>query len=432
MDDFFAFDVNTKITNERMASIQFPTVSFCNKNPFNLQKNQSKNLYYLSLINDLKKSIFNLSQFHNETFGLMKETNFLISKIILNSTQVDLKDYSFELDEMLINCELNGITCNKNDFEHFMLPEFGNCYKFNSGKNLLGNKIEIQSSSIPGKQNGLRLELFAGFLDQDLSLTRSTGIHLFIHNHSAAIFSQYDSISLSNGFDTDIVVSQEHSHKLSKPHSNCIKDPTSFDSFQSGLYRKSIEMFGRYQQKTCLIMCYDEFIKDTFGCYYPGAIEAKSATFCDYQVFLLATNAYKNFSSSGQSWKCFDKCPNECDTVKFNFKISQANFPTPFYSQLMIENHKYYPNQARNFSSYEMVKKSVVAVNVYHDDISLTLVQETPAMNINQLISNIGGILGICVGMSILSFVEIFDILLKLAIYIFTRNTLTRVQNLDS
>ncbi|RMZ98490.1 amiloride-sensitive sodium channel subunit delta, partial [Brachionus plicatilis] len=295
------FDYN--ITNERMASIQFPTVSFCNKNPLNLQKTQSKTLHYLDLI-----QAFNLAKVYNNTFSLMKETNFIIS--------IDIIDYSFDLDEMLINCELNGITCNKNDFEHFMLPEFGNCYKFNSGKNLLGNKIEIQNSSIPGKQNGLRLELFTGFLDQDLDLIRSSGIHLFIHNHSTVIFNEFDSINLPNGFETDIVVSQQHSYKLSKPYSNCIKDPASFNSFQSDLYRKSIELYGRYQQKTCLIMCYHEFIKETFGCYYPGAIGASSSTLCEYQVFLLATNAYKNFSNSGQSSKCFDMCPNECETIK--------------------------------------------------------------------------------------------------------------------
>lgn len=39
--DYFRFEVNTLIRNERVNSLQFPTVTFCNKNPLEPIKTRS-------------------------------------------------------------------------------------------------------------------------------------------------------------------------------------------------------------------------------------------------------------------------------------------------------------------------------------------------------------------------------------------------------
>ncbi|RMZ96413.1 DEgenerin Like [Brachionus plicatilis] len=425
--DYFEFNVITEIRNERMASIQFPAVSFCNKNPFNLGKNGTIIDFLKKEILDLKNNISTLNEKNENTFLSLVDRDFHFSKLV-NKYEHFLPNVSFGLNEMIVNCEFQINECNKQNFEYFWLPSYGNCFKFNSGKNSIGEKISIEDSKIPGKKYGLRLELFSGFLNKDLDLIRSSGINLFIHNHSTVIFSESDSISLSNGFEFDIVVSQEYSYKLSKPHSNCIKDPTSINSFQSDLYRKSIELYGRYQQKTCLIMCYHEFIKMKCDCYYPEALGATYNTSCNSNHQMKCSqNEYLNYLNSDHSLKCFDMCPKECETFYYKTMLSFADFPSPYYAQLMIDNPTY--KDKWNFSSSKMIKKSVVAVNIYHDDISLTHVNETPAMNINQLISNIGGILGICVGMSILSVVELLDLLIKVLFHVFKKINSAQVQS---
>ncbi|RNA06734.1 amiloride-sensitive sodium channel subunit [Brachionus plicatilis] len=412
-----ASNVN-RIANERMASVQFPTVSFCNKNPFNFRKKSENSTNAKNFMIEVKKKALENLDENRTLFDIIEKINFDLNNKILEYIDRTHK-HSFNIDEMLLNCQFNRFACTKDDFEYFSLAEFGNCYKFNSGKN--SSRAKILDTKTPGKKNGLRLELFTGTLDQDLDLVRSSGIHLFIHNHSAVIFSEYDSINLSNGFEADIVVSQEHSYKLSKPYNNCIKDPASIDSFQSDLYRKSIELYGRYQQKTCLIMCYHEYIKMECGCYFSDALGVSSNSSCNTTMISCSKNAYENFQNSAKSLECFDLCPNECETVSYNFKISQSNFPSPFYADLILSQQNYSEN-LRSFTGFEMIKQSVLAVNIYHDDISLTLISEIPAKDFFQLVSDIGGILGICVGMSALSFLEIFDLAFKIFLFFLAKD----------
>ncbi|RNA06509.1 amiloride-sensitive sodium channel subunit delta [Brachionus plicatilis] len=248
----------------------------------------------------LKKNALENLEKNKSLSDILEEINFNLKRIDT------IRKHGFNIDEMLVNCQFNRFACTKNDFEYFMLAEFGNCYKFNS------------DTKTPGKKNGLRLELYTGTLDKDLDLVKSSGIHLFIHNHSTVIFSESDSINLSNGFETDIVVSQQHSYKLSKPHSNCIKDPTSFNSFESDLYKKSIELYGIYQQKTCLIMCYHEYIKMQCGCYFSDALGVTFNSSCNASLINCSKKAYENFQNSAKSLECFDLCPIECETIYFN------------------------------------------------------------------------------------------------------------------
>lgn len=91
---------------------------------------------------------------------------------------------SYNIDDMLINCRYNDIPCTKNDFEYFFTLTYGNCYKFNSGKNFTGDLVKKRATTTPGFNNGLRLELFVGHSNLEYELIRSSGVRLFIHNSS--------------------------------------------------------------------------------------------------------------------------------------------------------------------------------------------------------------------------------------------------------
>ena len=52
-------------------------------------------------------------------------------------------------------------------------------------------------------------------------------------------------------------------------------------------------------------------------------------------------------------------------------------------------------------------------VRIYFENFLVTYIEESPVISKTSLISNLGGILGLFIGISILSFVEIFDLFLK-------------------
>jgi hypothetical protein len=71
------------------------------------------------------------------------------------------------------------------------------------------------------------------------------------------------------------------------------------------------------------------------------------------------------------------------------------------------------------FSNMSQLKESTLAVNIYFEDLSYTLIEEVPARTIEQFVADIGGFMGLCIGNSILSFVELIELFLQI---IYTRN----------
>lgn len=110
---------------------------------------------------------------------------------------------------------------------------------------------------------------------------------------------------------------------------------------------------------------------------------------------------------------CFNECPQECNSVEFSLTTSQSDFPSPFYANLLIRNNNRVPNYRRNLTSFDYIKKTVMKVNIYYSDIAFTSIREIPAKAIEQLVGDLGGILGICLGASLLSFIELIEIVLQ-------------------
>ena len=68
---------------------------------------------------------------------------------------------------------------------------------------------------------------------------------------------------------------------------------------------------------------------------------------------------------------------------------------------------------------YDKLKNTVVSFRVFYDDLSYTKISQQPQISLNILISNIGGLLGLFLGVSFLTMVEILESFLEI-IYVFS------------
>jgi hypothetical protein len=62
-------------------------------------------------------------------------------------------------------------------------------------------------------------------------------------------------------------------------------------------------------------------------------------------------------------------------------------------------------------TSLDELRKSVLSVCIYYSDFKYTLIKKEPKMIWTDLISDIGGIMGVFIGTSFLSFFEIVDVI---------------------
>ena len=67
--------------------------------------------------------------------------------------------------------------------------------------------------------------------------------------------------------------------------------------------------------------------------------------------------------------------------------------------------------------TYESLKHSMLQLSIFYGDLGYEQYDEVEDMSWLDLTSNIGGTLGLFIGMSFLSFVEIVDIVLQIILY---------------
>ncbi|CAF0806060.1 unnamed protein product [Brachionus calyciflorus] len=405
---YFSYETDTKVTNNRLASIDFPTITICNKNKFNLAKNANISNKMIELKNFYIENFIQLTPYSINVFDILSYNLFY--DYLQNPYY--FKEAGFELEQILLNCKFNSMICNKDNFGKVFSPLSGKCFTFNF-------KMPIKNSVYPGSEYGLKLELYTGLLDKNYDLIRSSGFLIFIHNSSIKQFDILNGINLPVGYETDIVISKEHSKKMPYPYSNCIEDISSNDSFDSELYRKTLKNNGIYQQRNCLITCVDEYIIQECGCN-PIPIDIEQG--CNMtMIFDCVAGKYSEFYNSSKATECQDFCPEECESIKYNYKTNYADFPSPFYSDILIKSNYLWSNNSWNNSTYEDVKKSVLAVNIFYDDISVKMIEESPSKTIDQLVADIGGFLGLCIGISILSIIELIELILRIFILVITK-----------
>lgn len=416
--DFFEYKTNIQIKYNRLNQIEFPAISFCNQYSFNINsKNNLTDLIKLGMA-QLTSIAFQPSNILNYSlFELLEFSNYFLQNETINYRD-KLEQIGFSLDFMLINCKFNSNECSKSDFERFYSPKYGFCYKFNGNRTQGIRKIEQ-----PGRKNGLSLELYVGKPTIEYNIYKTSGIELFIHNWSSKLIDNIDSTSLAGGFETNIAINKIYLKKQPKPYSECIQDTYSKASSNSVLYLETIRIHGKYEQKECLNICYHKNIRKKCGCYDPDFFNyAESNQFCSFETFTYCVLDYrKRMEKTSDNLECFQNCPEECDSVSYFYKISQSNFPSPFYKKLLIEFDKALNESKRGFD-YNDIEKYLLSVNIYFDEIATTTIEENPNKTIEQLVAEIGGFLGLCMGISFLTLMEILDIFIKIVLAFLKKN----------
>lgn len=89
---------------------------------------------------------------------------------------------------------------------------------------------------------------------------------------------------------------------------------------------------------------------------------------------------------------------------------------------------------SKPFDSLELARGSLVKIFVYFDQIKYTRITEASAVTFVDLIANIGGELGLFIGISFLSFVELIELSLELIriVWISYTTNMSRVWNFQN
>ena len=285
------------------------------------------------------------------------------------------------LSDLIVECTFNTFRCN--------IPEDIRINKDNDGN--ISYTFKSQLSYQGGFLNSLRIILNLANISFDKT-NLLDGLRFIIHNKTddPNYYNGYsdNGFNLALGFNYEISVKRIFSYKLGSPYNNCLKDVKSIDSFDSDLYKYMIQSTNySYRQTDCLNYCAGRELYNYLN--MTNKIERWENIIAKYPEYSETLQLiYLDILNKGMYDVCLD-CPEECDSIQYDISHS--------FTKLSTQN-------AKNFVSFA----------VYYENLQYTTIDQIAQMNVFDLISSIGGNLGLFIGISFLSFAELIELLVEI------------------
>lgn len=369
-----------------------------------------------------QNACYDANDYCDRLFFANNSKSVLIDKIkrILanrNLTEYDHFFYGFDLNsDMLISCEYNKVQCSADNFTKYWDNQYGNCYTFNKGN----DTIQPLKSSLTGESHGLVMQLIVIPFDANITYGYKTGIRLSVHNQSEQSFTLDKAISIQPGIETYVSVNREFKNKLPSPYSDCLSDiskPPNDYAQTLFTYFKDLNV-TYYDQDFCFTICFQDKLIDKCNCSDIITPAIRNDQYCETDNELLCLNSFNNiFSKSDLNSLCENACKHQCQSVEYKLSLSTSAFPTLSYAQDIKKTFsRFFPYINTDSELMEFLKKGFLRFNVNYDNLRYTSVDEVPAVTFNGLLGNLGGQLGLFIGISILSFVEVIELLIACCI----------------
>ena len=410
--EYFQYGVVSRIDDIKSTPIAFPTVAICNLNLFATK--YALDFLNLTLESYLKNSFARVSA--DDIEADLEYFGFVRSLVIYNMETMKLNDsqkkaFGLSLDEMVLRCEFNSYPCDlENDFSWHFSKEHGNCYRFNSGMNMKGQNSAQKSQIRNGRENGLQIELFVGNKMNLLDGVKTKGVRVFVTNDTMSMTST-NSLDLSTGILADVSLNLLYTVKLPSPFSNCIANKYSINEFDSDLYRATFKYASNYRATVCENLCFQKHLTKECGCESVNYERLSMATdLCNTRQELECMNGIAKSFSTHFYQDCRNNCPDPCWYSYYTFDTVFNKFPSESYERFLMKRHK---NRSLIASNSNGLRDDITALNVFFKLRRYQQITEIPSMSWLSTVSNIGGTIGLFLGCSFLSFIELIDLVIR-------------------
>ena len=296
----------------------------------------------------------------------------------------------------------------------FYEPFYNRCYRFNQGVN-----NPVLNSTNSGPNYGLQMDLKVNS-DRDYN-----ELIIFIHNqtfNTSTINNRGYRITSGNIYSFEL--EKIFDEKLGSPYNACLKNVSEFNLNTTIINIILNELKSVYTHRECFRLCRNLMVreKSTCGCmqtiYNTASCQSDNSTIKEcyekYNADFYKENSYET---------CSNYCPIDCYSSFLEVKSLSSSLPE---TGRIISSPKML-NYSDQFQTYSEVKKSFFSISIYFSDLKYTTITEQPKTEIINLVSSIGGYLGLFLGASFLSFIEFFELFFELFYAIFSQNNSYRV-----
>ncbi|PIO73054.1 Amiloride-sensitive sodium channel [Teladorsagia circumcincta] len=269
---------------------------------------------------------------------------------------------TYNKSEMIRKCSFNGQECKVDEeFKAFLDPTYGACFTY-VGRESAANITNERA----GPAYGLRLELFVN-ISEYLPTTEAAGVRLTVHNVEEQPFPDTLGHSAPTGFVSSFGIKLKSMTRLPAPYGDCI---------QEGKDEDFIYVTKQYNTEGCQRSCIQKHLATTCGCGDPRYPPFRNSKNCPVD----------------------DPRKRECLKREMQYAVR-------------------YP-KAIGCKCRQPCREQGAMIEVYFEQLNYESLLESEAYGLPNLLSDFGGQLGLWMGVSVITIMEvlilIFDVILTI------------------
>lgn len=298
-----------------------------------------------------------------------------------------------DISDMLLACHFHGTECRPEDFT-VVFTRYGKCYTFNAG----GDGRPPLTTTKGGMGNGLELMLD---IQQDEYLpvwgetdetSFEAGIKVQIHTQDEPPFIDQLGFGVAPGFQTFVSCQEQRLTYLPPPWGDC--KASAMDS----------DFFSTYSITACRIDCETRYLVENCNCrmvHMPG-----DAPYCTPEQYKECADPALDFLVERDNDYCV--CETPCNLTRYGKEMSFVKIPSKASAKYL----------AKKFNKTEQyISDNILVLDIYFEALNYETIEQKKAYELAGLLGDIGGQMGLFIGASILTILELFDYLYEVIKY---------------
>ncbi|XP_062975562.1 acid-sensing ion channel 3 isoform X2 [Elgaria multicarinata webbii] len=375
----------TMLDEEEGRLLTFPAISLCNFNRIRRSRLTRNDLHWVGreLLGveptDYPRYLEALGQPHWDAPGFFP------------STRLDMREFvertGHRLEDMLLDCRFGTRECGPENFTA-IFTRLGKCYTFNSG----APGYELLTTVKGGTGNGLELMLN---IQQDEYLpvwgdtdetSYEAGVKVQIHSQNEPPSIDQLGFGVAPGFQTFVSCQQQRLLYLPPPWGDCKSSPI------------ESPFFANYSMAACRIDCETRYLAENCNCrmvHMPG-----NANICTPEQYKECADPALDFLVEKDNEFC--SCQTPCETVRYGKELSVVKIPSKASAKYLAKKYN---------RSEQYIAENLLVLDIFFEALNYETIEQKKAYEVAGLLGDIGGQMGLFIGASLLTILEIFDYL---------------------
>uniref|UniRef100_A0A8D0C5G8 Acid-sensing ion channel 1 n=1 Tax=Salvator merianae TaxID=96440 RepID=A0A8D0C5G8_SALMN len=386
---YFCYPHVTKLDEVATSHMTFPAVTFCNLNEFRFSRVTKNDLYHagelLALLNSRYEIPDTQMADEKQLEILQEKANFRNFKPKPFSMLEFSDRAGHDIQDMLLSCSFRGMPCGPEDFKK-VFTRYGKCYTFNSGQQNKPPLITIKG----GTGNGLEIMLD---IQQDEYLpvwgetdetSFEAGIKVQIHSQDEPPFIDQLGFGVAPGFQTFVSCQEQRLIYLPPPWGDCKS------------VAKEYDFYDTYSITACRIDCETRYLVENCNCrmvHMPG-----DAPYCTPEQYKECADPALDFLVERDSDYCM--CVMPCNVTRYGKELSMVKIPSKASAKYLAKKYN---------KSEQYIAENILVLDIFFEALNYETIEQKKAYEVAGLLGDIGGQMGLFIGASILTVLELFD-----------------------